>query len=347
MSEAESDQATILVTGGAGFIGSALVARLLSTERRVRVFDPLLYGAGPLRSFSEHPRFELRTGSPLDAKAVAAGVDGANVVVHLGAIVGDAACALDPALTHAFNVDATQVLIEGANRGNVHRLIFASTCSVYGAGDRELDENAPLAPKSLYAASKIAGERLTLSARDAEPVVLRFGTVFGWSRRPRFDLVVNLLTAKAAAGEPISIHGGEQWRPFVHVDDVAAAIQLAIDAETSAIAGEVFNVGSARENRQLREIGDMIRELVPDARVDVEAGAIDHRDYRADFGKVATRLGFRPEWSLHAGVADVLAQLRAEPSIDYRDAAHHNDRALTMMLSRRAPSREVGKIRPD
>ena len=148
--------------------------------------------------------------------------------------------------------------------------MFASSCSVYGSGEREFDESAPLAPKTLYAESKIAGETIVLKATAIQPVVLRFGTVFGVSRRPRFDLVVNLLTAKAAAGEPISVFGGEQWRPFVHVEDIVSAIMLALDVEAELVAGEVFNVGSAGENRRLAEIGEIIAELIPGATVEID-----------------------------------------------------------------------------
>ena len=323
----------VLVTGGAGYIGSALVARLLETGATVRVFDPLLYGAGALADFHDQSRFSLIAGNPVRVEDVQCAVAGVTQVVHLGAIVGDPACALDPAFTLAANVESTRLLVEAAAAIGVRRFIFASTCSVYGAGDHELDEAAPLEPQSLYAESKVTGERIAFGSPAIVPVVLRFGTVFGASRRARFDLVVNLLAAKAAAGEPIRIFGGEQWRPFVHVEDIVTAIGLALAADERVASGEVFNVGSARENRRLAELGDMIGELVPGTRVEVDHSSVDRRDYRADFSKIARQLRFVPSWSLRDGIQQLLRQLHDDASLDFRDAAYANDRALTRLRS--------------
>jgi nucleoside-diphosphate-sugar epimerase len=215
-----------------------------------------------------------------------------------------------------------------------HTVRLASTCSVYGAGHHELNESSPLRPKSAYAESKVAGERIVLGESAIEPVALRFGTVFGAGRRPRFDLVVNLLTAKAAAGDPIRIFGGEQWRPFVHVEDIVTAIELALNSESSVVAGEIFNVGSARENRRLAEIGEVIREFVPDADIEIDHSSGDQRDYRADFSKISDRLGFTPAWTLRDGIEQLLQVLRDNPSLDYRDASYANELALKQLRDR-------------
>ncbi len=323
----------ILVTGGAGYIGSALVSRLLDAGRAVRVFDPLLYGDRAVREFRTHSDYSLLVGDPTDRCDVGRAVEGVSKIIHLGAIVGDPACALDPAFTIAANVDATRLLAEAAVDSKTARFVFASTCSVYGAGDDDLDEAAPLAPKSLYAESKIAAERVVLDAAGIEPVVLRFGTVFGASRRPRFDLVVNLLTAKAAAGEPIGIFGGDQWRPFVHVEDIVSAIVMALDADADVVAGETFNAGSAQENRRLSAIGEIIAELVPKAMVTIDALSVDHRNYRADFSKISSRLGFEAKWSLRAGIEQLLRVLNSGDIGNYRNSAYSNDRALAEMAT--------------
>jgi nucleoside-diphosphate-sugar epimerase len=333
VSQTGSDAETILVTGGAGYIGSALVSRLLDSGRSVRVFDPLLYGDNALNEFRVHPGFSLMSGDPTARDLAACAVNGVNQVVHLGALVGDPTCALDPAFTHAANVKATQLLVEAAHAAGIGRFVFASSCSVYGSGDDELDESTRLAPKSIYAQSKIAGEAIVLAGGGIQPVVLRFGTVFGVSRRPRFDLVVNLLTAKAAAGEPIGIFGGEQWRPFVHVEDIVSAIMLSLDAESHLVAGEVFNVGSAGENRRLAEIGEFITELIPGAMVEIDGSSFDRRDYRADFSKIAGRLGFEAKWSLRAGIEQLLASLDRNQIANYRDPVYSNDRSLAARLT--------------
>ena len=321
----------ILVTGGAGYIGSALVSRLLEAGEFVRVFDPLLYGDAALTDFQNDPRFSLIVGDPTFPDDIRRAVEGVTRIVHLGAIVGDPACALDRGFTIAANVESTRLLVQAAATAGVRRFVFASTCSVYGSGDHELNESASLSPNSVYAESKILAERIVLGTTVIEPVVLRFGTVFGASRRPRFDLVVNLLTAKAEAGEPIRIIGGEQWRPFVHVEDVVSAIGLALTAAAPMVGGEIFNVGSARENRRLAEIGEIIVELVPGTAVEVDRSSVDRRDYRADFSKIADRIGFEPGWSLQDGIQQMLWQLRTGSPPDYRDAGHANDRALALL----------------
>jgi nucleoside-diphosphate-sugar epimerase len=333
MSQTGAADESILVTGGAGYIGSALVSRLLDSGRSVRVFDPLLYGDSALAEFRAHPEFALFDGDPTNPDTARRAVDGVEKIVHLGALVGDPTCTLDPPFTCAANVEATQLLVDAACDADVGRFVFASSCSVYGSGERELDELAALAPKSLYAESKIAGEAIVLQAIGVQPVVLRFGTVFGASRRPRFDLVVNLLTAKAAAGEPIGIFGGEQWRPFVHIEDIVSAIVLALDADARLVAGEIFNVGSPDENRRLAEIGEIIAELIPGAPVEIDDSLIDRRDYRADFSKITSRLGFEAKWTLRDGIAQLLDTLDRNQISEYRDPVYSNDRSLTARLT--------------
>lgn len=330
----------ILVTGGAGYIGSALVMRLLEQGRSVRVLDPLLYGGGALSHAAESDRFELHAAEPTDDGVIERALFDASTVIHLGAMVGDPACAQNPALARALNVDSTARLVEAATRRGVRRFVFASTCSVYGAGSRELTEEAPLAPKSLYAATKVDGERLVVSSRDISPVVLRFGTLFGDSPRPRFDLVVNLLTARAAAGEPIRILGGNQWRPFVHVQDVVAALILATDANGAFDASPVFNVGGASGNLRLADLGALLAERAPEAEVIVEPNAADPRDYRANFDKIERELGFQTRWTLRDGIDELHARLRRGVYGDYRQARYHNE----SVLAERAP---LGKIIPD
>lgn len=337
---------TILVTGGAGYVGSALVARLLEQSRSVRVLDPLLYGGDALSGFAESDQFELLAADPTDHSVLERALDGVATVVHLGAIVGDPACARHPDLARALNLDSTSRLVKAAATRVVQRFVFASTCSVYGAGNEEMTEEAPLAPKSIYAETKAAGEQIVLREPGITPVVLRFGTIFGDSPRPRFDLVVNLLTAKAACGEPISIHGGNQWRPFVHVQDVVSAVILSVDADSSCVADEVFNVGSAFGNLRLAELGRLLTDCVPDAEIALHADAADARDYRANFDKIGQRLGFMARWTVRDGIEEMLARFRDGAYGDYRQARQHNDRALADAPDARAVSSALDKITP-
>jgi nucleoside-diphosphate-sugar epimerase len=216
----------VLVIGGAGYIGSVLVRKLLGRGFSLTILDALLYGDESVRDLYGSPGFELIHDDMRNVEAVVRAMQYADAVVHLGALVGDPVCALDEKLTIEINLAATRMIAEAARGFGVQRFIFASTCSVYGASDQLLDERSALNPVSLYARTKIDSERVLLALDDARfaPVILRFGTIYGISPRPRFDLVINLLTAKATCEKRITIFGGGQWRPFIHVDDAAEAI---------------------------------------------------------------------------------------------------------------------------
>ena len=173
-------------------------------------------------------------------------MSGIGSVIHLGGLVGDPACALDPELTVDVNVTATKLVGEIAKARGVRRFIFASSCSVYGSCDEIVDEDSRFNPQSLYARSKVASEVVlrALNCGDFAVTCLRFATIYGISGRTRFDLVVNLLCAKAVREGVITVFGPDQWRPFVHVDDVARAIMITLQAPIEQVAGEAFNVGS-------------------------------------------------------------------------------------------------------
>lgn len=301
----------VLVTGGAGYIGSLLVRRLLTRGYRVRVLERFLYGDAPLRGLLKHPRLDLVVADMREPEAVARAVAGVGTVVHLGGIVGDAACALDEAATVEINVAATRLLADAARAASVPRLLFASSCSVYGASDAVLDETSALNPVSLYARTKIDGEALLLDRRDAAfaPVILRFATAYGASRRPRFDLAVNLLTAKALRDGRITIHGGDQWRPFVHVDDIGRALILALEAPLDRVAGQIFNVGATAENYRLATVGDLVQEVIPGTEVIVDEQSADPRNYHVRFDKIRDGLGFSPRYTLRAGMGDLMDAL--------------------------------------
>ena len=238
----------VLVVGGAGYIGSLLVDRLLEKGYRVRVLDSLLYGDEPLRPVRNHPEFELVVGDCRNIQDVVRAVRGVESIISLAAIVGDPACDQDRGPALETNYAATRMLIEIAKGHGVSRFLFASSCSVYGATDVEMDENAAVQPISLYGQTKVDSERALLDARNDtfHPTVLRFATVFGLGYRPRFDLVVNLLTAKARQEGVITIYNGEQWRPFIHVRDLVEATVRVLESPVRLVSGEVFNVGDAR-----------------------------------------------------------------------------------------------------
>jgi nucleoside-diphosphate-sugar epimerase len=315
----------VLVIGGAGYIGSALVQRLLGLGYRVRVLDLLLYGDGPISKFYDHSNFELVKGDFRNIHTVVKACQGMDAIVHLGAIVGDSACTIDEDLTIEINLRATRTIAEVGKGFGVKRFVFASTCSVYGASDELLDERSALHPISLYARTKIESEKVLLGLADANfaPTVLRFGTVYGLSSRPRFDLVVNLLAAKAVQDGEVGIFGGKQWRPFVHVKDVAEAIVLSLQAPFCNVRGQIFNVGCNQQNYQIADLGPIIKEMIPTARV-VNQPNEDNRNYRVRFDHICESLDFKPRYTVRDGVREIIEAFAAGRIVDYRDPHYSN-----------------------
>jgi nucleoside-diphosphate-sugar epimerase len=302
----------VLVIGGAGYIGSVLCRELLHRGYSVRVLDPLLYGGESLEALHGHPHFELLEGDSRDPVAVCRSILGADAVIHLGEIVGDPACSIDDALTLQVNVAASRMVAEIAKGYGVQRFIYASSCSVYGASDEVLDERSTLNPVSLYGRAKIASEQalLGLNGSDFHPVILRLATVFGLSPRPRFDLVVNLLAAKAALERKIPIFGGNQWRPFVHVADVATAIVKCLEAPLFNVKAQIFNVGSEDQNFRILEVGQLVQEVVPEAILEVNGEDTDLRNYRVSFQKIRRELGFCCRYTVKDGIHEIVDAIR-------------------------------------
>jgi nucleoside-diphosphate-sugar epimerase len=327
----EQEVKKVLVVGGAGYIGSALVRRLLELGYRVRVLDLLVYGDASISEFYGHPQFELIRGDFRHIHTVVSAAKGMDAIVHLGAIVGDSACAMDQDLAIETNLRATWIIAEVGKGFGVKRFVFASTCSVYGASDQILDERSALSPISLYARTKVESEKMLLSLTDAAfaLTVLRFGTVYGLSGRPRFDLVVNLLAAKAAQDGEVGIFGGEQWRPLVHVRDVAEAIVLTLQAPSHNVRGQIFNVGSNEQNYQIADLGLIIKEIVPTARV-VTQPEEDNRNYRVCFDKIRNVLNFQPQYTVRDGVQEIIDALTMGKITDYRDPRYSNFSSLKL-----------------
>lgn len=321
----------ILVIGGAGYIGSALIPKLLDRGYYVRLLDLFLYGMEPIAPYLNHPRLEVVRADFRQVDKVVQYMQGTDAVIHLGAIVGDPACAIDEDLTIEVNLVATRTIAEIAKGFGISRFIFASTCSVYGASDELLDERSSLNPVSLYARSKIASERvlLGLASPTFSPTILRFGTIYGLSGRIRFDLVVNLLTAKAVVEGKITIYGSDQWRPFIHVDDAATAVLKVLEAPLPLVRNQIFNVGSDNQNYTLQQVGETIRRLVPTAELIIMGSDGDRRNYRVNFGKIRRVLDFTPRWSLEEGIQQVIDALNSGIIQDYRDARYSNAKFLS------------------
>jgi nucleoside-diphosphate-sugar epimerase len=317
----------VLVTGGAGYVGSIVVDELLERGYRVRVLDALLHGGVPslLQSWG-NPGFEFVKGDIRDAKARTRALQGTSAVVHLAAIVGDPACARQPELAREVNLGATKALLRDAERVGVDRFVFASTCSNYGKmGNGDLaHEDVELRPISLYAETKVGAEREVLNRRGLAATCLRLATVYGTSPRMRFDLTVNEFTRDLAIQAKLVIFGEQFWRPYVHVRDVASAIARVLDSPTTMVAGEVFNVGDTRENYRKLDLVEILRQRFPDGSVDFVHRDEDPRDYRVSFEKFADRTGFRIKRSVEHGIDEVMALVRSGLLDDPYDPVYRN-----------------------
>jgi nucleoside-diphosphate-sugar epimerase len=316
----------VLVIGGGGYIGSALVPRLLDAGYRVRVLDIMMFGDTALNRVREHPNLELVRGDFRQVDKVVQAMQGVESVVHLGAIVGDPACSLDEALTIDINLSSTKMIADLARTHGVKRFVFASTCSVYGASPNTLDERSEVKPLGIYGHTKYASEKVLQSMAGATfaPIILRFATIYGLSGRTRFDLVVNLLTAKAKLDGEITVHNGDQWRPFVHVEDAARAVLAVLEAPLANVANEVFNVGSNEQNYTIRELGELIHQQVITARLITSDDAKDRRDYRVDFSKIRQLVNYQVTWTIQEGVQQVLEAIASGRVVDYRDPQYSN-----------------------
>ncbi len=320
------DNKSVLIIGGAGYIGSALVPKLLKDGFKVRILDILAYGDDAIAPFLNHPKVELIKADFRQVDSVVNAVKGMSSVVHLGAIVGDPACAIDENMTIEINLMATRMIAEVCKGLGVKRFVFASTCSVYGASDEILNEDSELNPVSLYARSKIACEQVLNKMADDQfmPVILRFSTIFGLSGRMRFDLVVNLLSAKSMIDGEITVINGDQWRPFLHVDDAALSVFTALKAPLIRHKSQIFNVGSDSLNYTIKQAGELILQQVPDAKLlDIESDQ-DRRNYRVSFNKIKSTLGFETKWTLEQGIAQVLTAVREGRVTNYRDPKYSN-----------------------
>jgi nucleoside-diphosphate-sugar epimerase len=312
MSTHQTRRQTILVTGGAGYVGAHVVRQLLERGDRVRVLDRFLYGRQGLKGLTDHPGLTVFMGDVRDRWAMREAAAGADTVIALAALVGDAACDLDRDTTAAINCEATELLVKACLDTRVRRLVFASSCSVYGTGTEPLVvESSTVNPDSLYAQTRLQSERIIDAYADRlSAATLRLPMVFGLSARMRLDLPVNTLTAHAYFRRGLRLSGRDERRPNLHVHDAAAAFLLAADARDPLVRGQRFNVGDDHSNHTLGEIAALVVEALPGTVVHVEPHAADVQDYRLSFSKIRKMLGFVPHFSVADGIAEIAAACR-------------------------------------
>lgn len=323
----------VLLIGGAGFVGSVLARKLISCGYRVTIMDALVFGDESIRGLYGRPDFDVVRGDLRSVESIVRSVKSADAVVHLGGLVGDPACDLDERVTLEINLEATRTIAEASRGLGVQRLIFASSCSVYGLTQGEVDENSELSPVSVYARTKMDSEKLLLALDNEQftATALRFGTFYGLSPRQRFDLVVNMLAAKATTEGEITIFGGSQWRPFLHVSDGADAVIRCLQAPKALIAGQVFNVGSDDENYTLVQVAQLVMELIPGTRVNYEDPQAVEADYRVSFRKIREQLGFVPDHTIADGVTEIQEAIASGAIDTYLDDRYSNIKTLAGM----------------
>lgn len=299
----------ILVSGGAGYIGSVLTSCLLHAGHSVRVLDALLFGGEALLNVCHEPNFDFVRGDIRNADLVTQALEGVDAVVHLAAIVGEPACNKYPDLARATNLDATICLVDLAKGKGVSRFIFTSTCSNYGISDTSslADEQAPLNPISLYSETKVAAEKYVMGvASDAfSATVLRLATAYGLSSRMRFDLLVNELVRDAVSRKWVVMYGPQSWRPFAHVKDIARAFQAVLEAPPQVVSGTVFNVGADSENYRKVDLMRLMQKHIPYADIEIMERKGDPRNYRVSFGKIAQALNYRTTKTVEQGIVEI------------------------------------------
>jgi len=322
---------SVLVVGGAGYLGSVLIRKLLNKGYYVKVLDILNFGDKSVKDLYSNSSFEFIKGDARNIRILNNALKDVDVVVHLAAVVGDPACREYPQEAIETNYLTTTILAQACKYHQINRFIFASTCSVYGYSPEKITEESELNPLSLYARSKIMSENSILALEDENfsPTILRMGTLYGYSPRMRFDLVVNTLTKNAFVNKKIEIFGGKQWRPLLHVGDAAEAYIRCIESPIEKVKGEIFNVGNTDENYQIFALGKLVKELMPEIELinkdkEMIEGKFDERSYNVCFDKIFNLINFRTTKSVKDGIIEIKKALENRNIENPQDAVHYN-----------------------
>jgi len=321
---------SILVTGGAGYIGSVLTHKLVELGYNVRIIDSLIYGKDGISDLISKNSVELIEKDIRDEKTLNEAVKEIDCVIHLAAIVGDPLCKKIPVAAKQINEDATKKLVTISKEHGVKRFIFASTCSNYGSASNTVDENSPIQSLSLYSTTKVNSENFILNTKNSsfEPCILRFATAHGLSPRMRFDLLLQEFLRDAILDKKIRIYGPNFWRPLAHVDDISNACIAAIKSPSDIISGEIYNVGHTRENYTKKMLAEIIQEFVPSTEIEIIESKKDLRTYKVSFDKIKNNLKFISKKTIRDSISDILTEIE-KGSLDPKASEFSNMSKLT------------------
>jgi nucleoside-diphosphate-sugar epimerase len=296
----------IFVTGGAGYVGSVLVPQLLAKGHQVKVLDLYMYGERVLDSVKNHPGLVQVKGDLRDRKLLEREIPGCDTVIHLACISNDPSFELNPSLGKSINYDAFLDLVDVSKKSRVRNFIYASSSSVYGIKDEpEVTEDLPLVPLTDYSKYKAECEKVLLPAADDRFVVtiLRPATVCGYSPRLRLDLTVNILTNHAVNKGKITVFGGEQMRPNLHIQDMCAAYLFLLEQPNEKIQKKIYNVG--HHNYKVKEIAEIVRKTVNQNIVIEVTPSPDNRSYHVSSRRIKDELGFFAKHTVEEAVGDL------------------------------------------
>ena len=301
----------ILVIGGAGYIGSVLIKKLIQKNFKVILFDKFVYNEiNFFKKKYKDTNLKIINGDSQNINKIFNAVKESDAVIHLAELVGDPLCEKRPSKTYSINYLASITIGNICKNLGIDKFIYVSSCSVYGANKNITNEKSTINPLSIYAKLKALCEKNLIRnlGETIRPCILRLGTVYGASDRPRYDLVINLFSGLVANKKSITINGGKQWRPFIHVKDVADAIIKIINYDKKLVNGQIMNLVS--ENVQISKIGQIIKSIYPRVKIKYENSTSDHRDYRASNKKAKKIIKFRPNYKIVDGIKEVIDQTK-------------------------------------